>query len=96
MNYPVVSNVPREEINPRSRNGSAPYSSRSYWAQLLKDKIIIIGGILNGIILLFVFYKLLSNRQNTLEIEDTDTDSESVKSNSYIPWQDRVKPKRPS
>ncbi len=92
-NYPIVGNVPREEINPRSRNGSASDSSTNYWIQLLKDKIIIIGGILNGIILLFVFYKLLStSRQTALELEDTDTESE--KSNGYIPWQDRVKPKR--
>lgn len=91
-NYPIAGSVPRKEINTRSRNGSTSDSSTNYWIQLLKDKIIIIGGILNGIILLFVFYKLFSNGQPALELEDTDTESE--KSNGYIPWQDRVKPKR--
>lgn len=50
----------------------------------LKDKIIIFGGILNGLILIFVIFRLFPSKKTDLNKEDID----SISLNSYKPWQE--------
>ncbi len=64
------------------------------WVALIKDNLFIIASILNGLILIYVFYSILSRRQRIAEIEETEPDNQGPK--QYIPWQERVKPKRDS
>jgi len=59
-------------------------SPEKSWFDLFRSKFILIGGILNGIILVFVLYKLFSRRQADTEDQNTDT---------YKPWQERENPK---
>lgn len=64
--------------------------SSGYGINVLKDKIIIFGGILNGLILIFVIFKLFPSKKTGLKKEDLD----SISLNSYKPWQERDKPKQ--
>jgi len=57
---------------------------------LLKDKIIIFGGILNCLILIFVIFRFFPTKKTGLNKEDID----SIPLNSYKPWQEREKPKQ--
>ncbi len=75
----------------KTNDNASPYTTRSYWINLIKNKAILIGGILNGLILIFVFFKFFSKRQ---EVEGDETNSQSA--HKYVSWQDREKPKMTS
>ena len=69
-----LSNPDKMRNHQRKRNENTPaYSSSDYWIKLAKDKIIIIGGALNGIILLFVFFKLFSNKEASPKKDESDS-----------------------
>lgn len=53
-----------------------------------KDKIILFGGILNGIILLYILYRWFTREPEVIDIQD-----DANKEKPYQSWQDRIKPK---
>ncbi|MEE9328239.1 MAG: FimV/HubP family polar landmark protein [Cocleimonas sp.] len=73
-------------INHQRKLKSSANESGNYWINLLKEQWILAGSTLNALILLFVLFKLFSNRKKQQE------DAESS-SGAYISWQDREKPR---
>jgi len=71
------------------KSSSLDYSSGNYWVNLLKDKLLIIASVLNGLILIYVLKKLFSRRKNQIKIE-----ADSSSTNRYVSWQDRENPKQ--
>lgn len=58
-----------------------------YQMKPLRNKIILFGGILNGLILLFVLFKLFSGKKDELEFEKSEA-------SIYQSWQERHKPRQ--
>ncbi len=64
--------------------------SRGLVLENYKDKIILFGGILNGLILLFLLFRFFVKRPETVDIESEDNFDTP---NAYQSWQDRAKPR---
>lgn len=55
------------------KSGSTSTGLSSFWG-FLKDNIILIGGLLNGLILIFVIFRIIANKQSPLTVEDFKPD----------------------